>query len=570
VKFFNLLAFSLIMCMPILAESDRSKAPTAQSKSFVLRLLEALNGPSQERVKKPDTQVAAQIQLTQNKIDQKKYTIDGVLKSGQKIKLNVFDDRYDLQHYLKTNLSNGLQTLPSLTLQELQGLVGDAIRNAPVLLLGYSIRQKSPTDYSIILRDLPLKKVNVLGPKDKATSALISIIKRSLDRQPFTSRYKLQNLIKKIKELPGYRKAGVKLDLLESKDAASLTIQLRETEEHQIGYSFKNDLSTKLGPINNTFSFVADNAFMDHDRLLLYTLLSQEPKNLWGAGFDYTYLLTDTGVRHGISVSRFNIDPEGLDVNRNLSTKNHNYATYLIIPLYQDLTDELIFVPKLDQSRGSTNSIQQIAAIIPGNVNFLNRNLKSIQTNFTATLTYKSQDTWGGKNDLNLRYKKGLGLTIDKARDSDRSNLSAWSILLGYERKQNLGNGISVTPSFDVQWADKDTGPNQSYNYGSKKIERAYRSHQVQGQSGIRSGIQISYMDFIYSYYSYGRIKNHANNEGTTKEEVTSTAVGLNVPLFQYLFANVEYAIPLKRRTIYADGKHRNKLFVSVSGRWKF
>lgn len=246
-----------------------------------------------------------------------------------------------------------------------------------------------------------------------------------------------------------------------------------------------------------------------------------------------------------------------------------------MFPLYRDLTDEVILTTTLEHKRGSTNAPGTRIRIIPENVgplaeSFLNAKLKSIQTNFIASLKYNFKDTWDGKNGLNLNYVKGLGLTIDKARDRVRSNLNAWSILLGYMRKQNVGAGFAITPSVDMQWASAKAGPNQNYSFGGRAIERAYKNHAVQGQSGMRTGVKVSFMDFVYAYYSYGRIKNHANSIGTRKEEATATGVGVTIPLFQYVLANVEYAIPLKRRTLYADGKHRNKLFVSVGGRWKF
>ena len=567
---FSLLGFQLTA----LTKADLPDHPGMANNGFVMRLMKALNG---ELPPKPelDTTVRAQLAIMQKPMKAETYTFVVQNKNGQDVTVTVEGDRYELKHYLKTEIKDWLSEENEVSVLDTSTFIRATLRNAPVAFLGYTLKAASSKRIIIALKNLPLKEVKVQGPEGKATKAVMAMIQSHLNDKPYLKSYDIQNLVKTLQNLPGYQ--GVELDFkpTQKKDGLVAVIQLKKVDEHHIGYLFKNDLSSKVGPINNSFSFNADNVFMDHDALKLYTTLSQEPKNLWGMGFDYNYLLTDSGIRHGISVSRFDIDPEGLDADRNLSTKNANYATYFVFPLYQDLTDEVTLTTILDHKRGSTNApgltlIRVPDGLGPNIVTRLNNNLKSIQTNFIASMKYNFMDTWGGKNGVTLNYVKGLGLTIDKARDSDRGNLSAWSILMGLTRKQDLGAGFAVTPSVDMQWASSKAGPNQNYAFGGRAIERAYKNHAVQGQSGVRAGLKVSYMDFIYAYYGYGRIKNHANNIGTTKEEATATGVGVTIPLFQYILANVEYAVPLKRHTIYADGKHRNKLFVTVGGRWKF
>ncbi|MAP23927.1 MAG: hypothetical protein CMM87_00110 [Rickettsiales bacterium] len=547
--------------------------PALKNNNFVIRLMKALNGELPPKPK-PDTTVRAQLALTPKPLQAQTYTFIAQNKNGQDVTVTIEGDRYELKHYLKTEIKNRLAQESTVDSATVNKLIREILKNSPVIFLGYSLKSVTGTKFVFVLKNLPLKMAKVQGPEGIATPSVVAMVENHLNNKPYITAYDVQNMVRTIQELPGYQGAEINFKPSQTKDSLILLLQLKKTEDHHIGYLFKNDLSDKVGPLNNSFSFTANNAFMDHDALKIYTVLSQEPKNLWGMGLDYNYLLTDSGIRHGFSVGRMNIDPEGLDANRNLSTKNANYATYFVFPLYQDLTDEVILTTILDHKRGSTNApgLTIIRVLDDGGLNITNLNdtIKSIQTNFIANLKYNFKDTWGGKNGLTLNYVKGLGLTIDKARDRDRGNLSAWSILLGFTRKQDLGDGFAVTPSVDMQWASAKAGPNQNYAFGGRAIERAYKNHAVQGQSGVRAGLKVSYMDFIYAYYGYGRIKNHANNISTRKEEATATGVGVTIPLFQFILANVEYAIPLKRRTLYADGKHHNKLFVSVGGRWKF
>ncbi|PLX30128.1 MAG: hypothetical protein C0582_01060 [Alphaproteobacteria bacterium] len=289
-----------------LSKADLPDRPQIKEDGFVMRLMEALNGKLEPKPR-PDTTVVARVDLTQKPLQRKSYSFDVALKTGQKMTVKVTGDRYDLQHYLKVTLTQAFSEKEALNLDSARALVADAARNAPVILLGYSLKQPSSTQLTVDLNDLPLKKVNVQGPKDKATAAVLSMIQTNLDNQPFTTRYAVQNLIKNLQALPGYQGTKVTIAPDAKNESVILTVQLKKAEEHHIGYLFKNDLSTKVGPLNNTLSFSANNAFTDHDNLNLYTILSQEPKNLWGMGMNYNYLLSDSGIRHGIMVNRFNL-----------------------------------------------------------------------------------------------------------------------------------------------------------------------------------------------------------------------------------------------------------------------
>ncbi|USO00999.1 MAG: hypothetical protein H6849_02720 [Alphaproteobacteria bacterium] len=412
----------------------------------------------------------------------------------------------------------------------------------------------TPQGFSVDIKHLHVEKIFITGEQEMFTREAQEILENIFSQNPLT-RGDFEEVMIRLRELPAYNKCHINFVPLTNETNLGVLVKLVKNKVNVVHADVSNNLNKRMGPWNTRLSYTHSNTFVAHDNLTLFGGIARKAQQFSYGGFDYNRFWGVTDTRAGVALNISEINPGGDAELSNHNIDSRNISTYLIKPLITTVKERLFIMPKISffENKNSYHNNQ-----VKNN---------TYRTELQVLTRYVRRDEWSGTNIINLTYTQGLHMGQDKTSLSSDNNLSARAVNIDISRIHELTKEFKVIPAFEMQFANGRPGPAQNYSFGSNNTENAYKNSPINGQSGYKTCIRGVYRDMLYAYYAYGNIKDKSGKIHH-KEGISATGFGITYPILKDITLDMEYAIPLKRKTL--NDTHKKKLFVALKGKWSF